>query len=107
MAMERIRIEEAGCVRLLLLAGVPTMAQLLNICNSVSGRKVLAERSGVAELLLLQWARMADAQEASRTDRGYVELLRLEQLDLAAQERLRRVRPAAVVVDGTVGVDVI
>lgn len=84
----------AGYARLLSLTGVPRPAQLLDICRRRSGRKALAERSGVAEPLLLQWARMVDLPASGRGG-FYVELLQMAEVDEFTRVQLRNSEAAA------------
>lgn len=85
----------AGYARLLSLTGVPHTVQLLNICRRRSGRKALAERSGVAEPLLLQWARMVDVAPASGRSGRYVELLQMGGVDEFTRGQMRNAAAAA------------
>lgn len=78
-----------SCVEILSLGGVSRVAQLLNLCSIRRRRRVLAERSGVSEELLLRWVEMVDASHAHGPSGQYVELLHYSSMERIREMELR------------------
>ena len=110
-------IDEKG-IALLRSAGIKTSVKLLDAAKDPKGRKVLAERTGLDEKVLLSLANAADRMRIKGLGHDYAELLRLagvvtvrelkhrngERLfkairDANAQRRLVKTPPSQKIVD--------
>jgi predicted flap endonuclease-1-like 5' DNA nuclease len=56
--------------------GIRTTRKLLEKARSPSGRKMLAERTGIAEREILRWANLADRMRIKGVGEDYAELLK-------------------------------
>jgi predicted flap endonuclease-1-like 5' DNA nuclease len=56
--------------------GIRTTRKLLEKARSSSGRKILAERTGIAEKEILRWANLADRMRIKGVGEDYAELLK-------------------------------
>lgn len=70
-------------------AGIKTTAKLLQHCATRSGRKNLAQQTGVEEKKLLAWANMADLMRISGVGTQYSELLERAGVDTVKELRTR------------------
>jgi predicted flap endonuclease-1-like 5' DNA nuclease len=62
-------------------AGIKDTDSLLELCCSASGRKQVAEKSGISEARLLDWANMADLFRIKGVGPEYAELLEASGVD--------------------------
>ncbi|MEK0453398.1 MAG: hypothetical protein AGIKBDMD_01361 [Synergistaceae bacterium] len=65
-------------------AGVTSIEKLLEECSSKRGRAKLAEKSGIAEKLILKWANHADLFRIKGVGSEYAELLEAAGVDAYA-----------------------
>ncbi|MGD8394018.1 MAG: DUF4332 domain-containing protein [Candidatus Eiseniibacteriota bacterium] len=70
-------------------AGIKTTDDLLERCADPSGRKKVADATGLGESLLLRWANMADLMRVSGIGRQYAELLEAAGVDTIKELRNR------------------
>jgi hypothetical protein len=70
-------------------AGIRSTAKLLEKARTVSGRKLLAEETGLAEKQLLCWANVADRMRIKGISREYAELLQAAGVDTVKELRYR------------------
>jgi predicted flap endonuclease-1-like 5' DNA nuclease len=70
-------------------AGIGTTDDLLTHCSSPGGRKETAEKTGVSEKHLLEWANMADLMRVSGVGRQFSELLEAAGVDTIKELRNR------------------
>lgn len=62
-------------------AGVASLESLLQACCQKSGRKEMAEKSGISEKLLLGWANRADLARIKGVSTQYADLLECAGVD--------------------------
>ncbi len=70
-------------------AGIRSTRKLLEEARTVKGRKVLAEKTGVAEKQLLCWANTADRMRIKGISKEYAELLQAAGVDTVKELRYR------------------
>ena len=70
-------------------AGVKTTDDLLERCGGPSGRKVLAEATGISGKLILNWTNKADLMRVSGIGPQYSELLEASGVDTVKELRTR------------------
>jgi predicted flap endonuclease-1-like 5' DNA nuclease len=58
------------------LAGIKTTDELLNVGSTKAGRKELAEKTGIAETVILEWVNMADLFRIKGIGEEYSDLLK-------------------------------
>ena len=75
----------------LVSAGVTTTGELLVACSTSDSRRTLAARTGIDEIALLRWARLADLMRVSGVGYQYAELL--DAAGIFALEALRSEDP--------------
>ena len=73
----------------LLAAGVSKAEQLLELCASPKGRKELAEKTGIAEKLILRWVNHADLYRINGVGPQFAELLEASGVDTVKELRHR------------------
>lgn len=83
MAYKVIDIEGVGAAyaEKLTAAGVETAAQLLEKCATPSGRKALAEETGISEKVVLRWTNHADLFRVKGVGPQFAELLEAAGVD--------------------------
>ena len=83
MAYKVIDIEGVGAAyaEKLTAAGLTTTAQLLAKCTTPSGRKALAEETGISDKLILKWANHADLFRVKGVGPQFAELLEAAGVD--------------------------
>lgn len=83
MAYKVIDIEGVGAAyaEKLTAAGLTTTAQLLAKCATPSGRKALAEETGISDKLILKWANHADLFRVKGVGPQFAELLEASGVD--------------------------
>lgn len=70
-------------------AGIRTTTKLLEAAKTAKGRKTLAERTGISEKKLLQWANMADRMRIKGIGGEYALLLRIVGVDTVRELKYR------------------
>ena len=70
-------------------AGIRTTAKLLEAAKNAKGRKALAEKTGISEKKLLQWANMADRMRIKGIGGEYAVLLRMVGVDTVRELKYR------------------
>lgn len=70
-------------------AGIKTTQGLLKACASKSGRKNVAEKSGISEKMILEWTNMADLFRIKGVSTQYSELLEAAGVDTVKELRNR------------------
>jgi DNA polymerase/3'-5' exonuclease PolX len=73
----------------LLAAGVSKAEQLLEQCASPKGRKELAEKTGIAQKLILRWVNHADLYRINGVGPQFAELLEAAGVDTVKEFRHR------------------
>ncbi len=71
-------------------AKIETTDDLLKLCASPSGRKQVAEKTGIGESTILKWANMADLMRISGIGKQYAELLHAAGVDTVKELRTRK-----------------
>ncbi len=69
--------------------GIETVEQLLNRCAAPAGRKELAEKTGIAEKLILKWTNHADLFRINGIGPQFAELLEAAGVDTVKELRHR------------------
>ncbi|MEM1104305.1 MAG: DUF4332 domain-containing protein [Pseudomonadota bacterium] len=69
--------------------GVKTTDDYLNMCAAPKGRKEMAEKTGIAEKLILRWANQADLMRVKGVGEEYGELLEAAGVDTVKELRTR------------------
>jgi predicted flap endonuclease-1-like 5' DNA nuclease len=77
-------------------AGIDTTAKLLKLCCDARGRKETAEKTGLSESKLLEWANMADLMRISGVGPEFSELLEAAGVDTVKELRNRNAENLAV-----------
>ena len=70
-------------------AGIKTTEALLDAAATKSGRKNLAEKTGIAETLILEWANLADLFRIKGIGEEYSDLLEESGVDTVKELRTR------------------
>lgn len=70
-------------------AGITDTGVLLKICGGKSGRKQLAESTGISEGHILNWVNMADLMRVKGVGKQYAELLEASGVDTVKELRNR------------------
>ncbi len=70
-------------------AGIKTTDDLLDQCGGATGRKAVAESTGISEKRLLEWANMADLMRISGVGAEFAELLEGSGVDTVKELRHR------------------
>lgn len=70
-------------------AGIPDTETLLNKCGHQSGRKVVADVTGIDAKKLLEWVNMADLMRINGVGKQYAELLEDAGVDTVKELRNR------------------
>ncbi len=91
MAKKIVEIEGIGpkYAEALSVASVLTTEQLLSMGSSKTGRKALAEKSGISESLILKWVNMADLFRIKGVAGQFAELLHAAGVDTVKEMRTR------------------
>ena len=55
--------------------GIETVEQLLDACEAPTGRKIIAEKTGISEKLILKWTNHADLFRINGIGPQFAELL--------------------------------
>jgi predicted flap endonuclease-1-like 5' DNA nuclease len=74
----------------LIAAGVTSTGQLLDACADVKGRKAMAEKTGIAEALILKWANKADLMRVKGVGEEFSDLLEAAGVDTVKELRTRK-----------------
>jgi predicted flap endonuclease-1-like 5' DNA nuclease len=69
--------------------GIRTTRKLLEKARSPSGRKLLAEKTGIAEKEILRWANLADRMRIKGVGEDYAELLKAAGVDTVRELKYR------------------
>jgi predicted flap endonuclease-1-like 5' DNA nuclease len=77
-------------------AGIKDTDDLLDLCATPSGRKQIAEKTGLSEKHILGWTNMADLMRVSGVGRQYAELLEAAGVDTIKELRNRNAENLAV-----------
>lgn len=80
---------DAEVAAVLKSARVRSTASLLQAAGTVKGRKVLAEKTGLAEKQLLSWANLADHMRVRGISKEYAVLLRAAGVDTVRDLKYR------------------
>ncbi len=70
-------------------AGINTTDDLLKLCCDAKGRKAIADKAGLRESQLLEWANMADLMRISGVGAEFSELLEAAGVDTVKELRNR------------------
>ena len=73
----------------LIAAGIETVEQLLDACDAPSGRKMIAEKTGIPEKLILRWTNHADLFRINGIGPQFAELLEAAGVDTVKELRHR------------------
>ena len=65
----------------LIAAGIETVEQLLDACETPTGRKIIAEKTGISEKLILKWTNHADLFRINGIGPQFAELLEAAGVD--------------------------
>jgi predicted flap endonuclease-1-like 5' DNA nuclease len=71
------------------VAKIATTDDLLNLCSKPSGRKEVAEKTGLSQTHLLKWSNLADLMRVSGLGPQYSELLEASGVDTIKELRNR------------------
>ena len=71
-------------------AGLKTTDDFLALCCDPKGRKATAEKTGISEKLILQWANLADLMRISGVGKQFAELLEAAGVDTVKELATRR-----------------
>ena len=98
MAYKVIDIEGVGAAyaEKLTAAGLNTTTQLLAKCAAPSGRKALAEETGISDKLILKWANHADLFRVKGVGPQFAELLEAAGVDTVKELAHRKAENLAV-----------
>lgn len=88
------RIEEIEGIgssygRKLSAAGIKTTGALLKACATPAGRRMTAEKTGISETRLLEWANLADLMRISGIGKQFSELLEAAGVDTVKELKNR------------------
>ncbi|MGB1156477.1 MAG: DUF4332 domain-containing protein [Alphaproteobacteria bacterium] len=70
-------------------AGIPSTKALLKACAKKSGRKKVAEDTGISEKLILEWTNLADLMRIKGVGKQFSELLEAAGVDTVKELRNR------------------
>ncbi len=73
----------------LIAAGIETVEQLLDACEAPTGRKMIAENTGIPEKLILRWTNHADLFRINGIGPQFAELLEAAGVDTVKELRHR------------------
>ena len=73
----------------LIAAGIETVEQLLDACEAPTGRKIIAEKTGISEKLILKWTNHADLFRINGIGPQFAELLEAAGVDTVKELRHR------------------
>ena len=73
----------------LIAEGIETVEQLLDACCAPSGRKIIAEKTGISEKLILKWTNHADLFRINGIGPQFAELLEAAGVDTVKELRHR------------------
>ena len=73
----------------LIAAGIETVEQLLDACEAPTGRKMIAENTGIPEKLILRWTNHADLFRINGIGPQFAELLEAAGVDTVKEFRHR------------------
>ena len=73
----------------LIAAGIETVEQLLDACDAPTGRKMIAEKTGIPEKLILKWTNHADLFRINGVAGQFAELLEAAGVDTIKEFRHR------------------
>ena len=73
----------------LIAAGIETVEQLLDACEAPTGRKIIAEKTGISEKLILKWTNHADLFRINGVGPQFAELLEAAGVDTVKEFRHR------------------
>ena len=73
----------------LIAAGIETVEQLLDACEAPTGRKLIAEKTGISEKLILKWTNHADLFRINGIGPQFAELLEAAGVDTVKELRHR------------------
>ena len=73
----------------LIAAGIETVEQLLDACEGPTGRKFIAEKTGISEKLILKWTNHADLFRINGIGPQFAELLEAAGVDTVKELRHR------------------
>jgi len=77
-------------------AGIANTGKLLEVCGGAAGRKSVAEKTGISEKLLLQWANQADLMRIKGVGKQFAELLEAAGVDTVKELKHRNAANLAV-----------
>lgn len=91
MAYKIVEIEGIGeaYAAKLEAAGVKTPEDLLSVCACAKGRKEMAEKTGIAEKLILKWTNHSDLMRIKGVGPQFAELLEAAGIDTVKELRHR------------------
>ena len=69
--------------------GIETVEQLLDACEGPTGRKIIAEKTGISEKLILKWTNHADLFRVDGIGPQFAELLEAAGVDTVKELRHR------------------
>ena len=69
--------------------GIETVEQLLDACDGPKGRKIIAEKTGISEKLILKWTNHADLFRIDGIGPQFAELLEAAGVDTVKELRNR------------------
>ena len=69
--------------------GIETVEQLLDACEAPTGRKIIAEKTGISEKLILKWTNHADLFRINGIGPQFAELLEAAGVDTVKELRHR------------------
>jgi predicted flap endonuclease-1-like 5' DNA nuclease len=78
-----------GLANVLRSIGIRTTRKLLEKARNPSGRKSLAEKTGISEREILRWANMADRMRVKGVGDDYAELLKAAGVDTVRELKYR------------------
>lgn len=76
-------------------AGITDTGVLLKICGGKSGRKEVAEKTGISETLILEWTNLADLMRVKGVGKQFAELLEASGVDTVKELRNRNAKNLA------------
>ena len=83
------RISERYAEALKVKAGIRTTETLLKACATPKGRQELAEKTGIAPKLILEWANLADLMRIKGVGEEYSDLLEEAGVDTVKELKMR------------------
>ncbi len=73
----------------LIAQGIENVEQLLDACSGPTGRKIMAEKTGISEKLILKWTNHADLFRVNGIGPQFAELLEAAGVDTVKELRHR------------------